>query len=650
MKNKLPLRTNLLLCAVLIAGFISVLAFTYQTYNRAFRNDSERIANLAAESIYQQIDFYSTEPVNGALSMANGDALKGILSRETPEGEPDEAYLEEIQKYLNSYKAQYDFKSIYIASTRTDRYYHFSGAYKTLDPGVPEDAWYFDFIADTERYSFGERKDPYGGTMYFADCKIYGGGGRVLGVVGIGFQIDNLQRLLQSYNAEYNIAMLLVDAESINTMAEAGNNDAFGEFDYLDSALLHSVVEENGIEKATFWGTGEFSNCFVIVRYVPTLRCYLVVESNMSALQEQFARQLVIGVAVTAVIALVVLIIFNTSILSYNKRLLKLVVAQELEYHNLLTAAAKDMYADVYEFDITHGTPAGEDTMRYFKNMGITDVKFADAMAALTEIQIKEGFREEFAAIFSQENILDAFERGIRELDYECMIAPPGEGEKWVRLRARLFYYNSDKSVHMIVFSQDISAEKARETQLLGMAETDPLTGLYNKAATKEHISALLAEAEPGFSGALIITDIDHFKNVNDTLGHAVGDAVIKEFAERLKGQFRDTDICGRIGGDEFIVFLQNIPSRDWLSGKMEELLEALRFEASDPQRPGSETGSCAISASIGVACPAKGMADFDSLYKNADTALYEAKEAGRDRSRIFNASVQTRASIDTLS
>ena len=647
MKNKLPLRTNLLLCAVLIAGFVSVLVFTYQTYNREFRNDSERIANLATESIYQQIDFYSSEPVNTALAMTSAGVVTNMLANEVPEGEPDEAYLKEIKKYLNDYKTQYGFASTYLVSAETDRYYHFSGAYKTLDPSAPEDDWYFDLLASTERYSFGNRNDLSGGAMYFADCKIYGGGGRVLGVVGVGFRIDNLQRLLQSYNTEYNIAMLLVDAERINAMAAAGNNDAFGEFDYLNAELLHSVIEENGIARTTFWGNGEYSNCFVIVRYVPTLKCYLVVESNMSALQAQFDRQLVIGVVVTAVIALAVLVIFNTSILSYNRRLLKLVVAQELEYHNLLTAAAKDMYADVHEFDVTHGVPAGEDTQRYFKDLGIDGVQFKDAMTALTEMQIKEEFREGFAAMFSQENVLDAFEKGIRELDYDCISTPPGGEEKWVRLRARLFYYNSDKSVHMIVFSQDISAEKARETQLLGMAEADPLTGLYNKAATKEYISALLAKAEAGFSGALIITDIDHFKNVNDTLGHAVGDAVIKEFAERLKGQFRDTDICGRIGGDEFIVFLQNVPNRDWLCGKMEQLSAALRFEAINPQRAETGAGGCSISASAGVACFPEAGEDFDTLYQNADAALYEAKEAGRDRFRLFNTADKT--SVDSV-
>jgi diguanylate cyclase (GGDEF)-like protein len=252
---------------------------------------------------------------------------------------------------------------------------------------------------------------------------------------------------------------------------------------------------------------------------------------------------------------------------------------------------------------------------------------------------VKEEFREGFIEITSPERVLDNYKNGVREISYECMMKNAHWNEyRWVRVQARLFYYNSEKAVHMIFFNQDISEEKERESRMLHAAETDPLTGFYNKTATQERISAALADMKEGDAYAFVIVDIDYFKNVNDTLGHAAGDRVIKDFAARIKRQFRDFDICGRIGGDEFVVLLRGIPGGGWLNDKMERLSASLRWDVSENRRldDDGEASSCVISASIGVAyCPRSGT-DFDTLYRNADAALYQVKNDGRNGFKIY--------------
>lgn len=154
------------------------------------------------------------------------------------------------------------------------------------------------------------------------------------------------------------------------------------------------------------------------------------------------------------------------------------------------------------------------------------------------------------------------------------------------------------------------------------------MSSLYNKAATQELTRRLLLKGS-GKSYAFFIIDIDNFKTVNDTCGHAFGDKVIADFAVKIKRQFRESDIVGRIGGDEFVAFVP-VPSKDWAEEKAKILSESLQYEFSDRQK------TCHISASIGVALSPEAGKTFETLYQNADTALYQTKERGKNGYTIY--------------
>ncbi len=158
--------------------------------------------------------------------------------------------------------------------------------------------------------------------------------------------------------------------------------------------------------------------------------------------------------------------------------------------------------------------------------------------------------------------------------------------------------------------------------------EKDSLTDLYNKAATQKHVQELLSK-NPNDSFAFFFLDIDEFKKVNDTYDHITGDKAISDFAKILKSQFIANGIAGRIGGDEFVVFLA-VPSREWTDKKAQSLMSALRHDFI--------TGNqiCRITPSIGIAIAPQAGKDFETLYHNADIALYQTKHKGKNGFTIY--------------
>lgn len=159
----------------------------------------------------------------------------------------------------------------------------------------------------------------------------------------------------------------------------------------------------------------------------------------------------------------------------------------------------------------------------------------------------------------------------------------------------------------------------------MAMAVTDPLTGLYNRRYMESHLASLLSQSRPDRPLSLLIMDIDHFKPINDTHGHAAGDEVLREFAGRIARSIRGIDLAARYGGEEFVVIMP-----DTTLAAAASVAERLRLAVSEEtfRVPGQAAG-LRVTTSIGVAGPGGGA---DEMLKRADAALYEAKRAGRNR------------------
>ena len=164
--------------------------------------------------------------------------------------------------------------------------------------------------------------------------------------------------------------------------------------------------------------------------------------------------------------------------------------------------------------------------------------------------------------------------------------------------------------------------------RLLRRAQTDPLTGLLNRSSTYECITAWLADS--GCHGALMMLDLDNFKEINDAWGHQAGDAILSLSANLLKTHFRQSDVVGRIGGDEFIVLMKDISTKSVVEQHMCRLCEEFRL-LTHPDYP-----QITISCSVGAAMTPEQGNTFEVLYANADRALYCAKHQGKDNYSIY--------------
>ncbi len=198
---------------------------------------------------------------------------------------------------------------------------------------------------------------------------------------------------------------------------------------------------------------------------------------------------------------------------------------------------------------------------------------------------------------------------------------------------------------HFVGTFTDISARKEAEEKIREMAFFDALTSLPNRRLLIDRLEhAQASSARNGQYGAVIMLDLDNFKNINDVHGHDVGDGLLIEVANRLRTNIRDSDTVSRLGGDEFVIILEGLGNDEILAiGNAEEAVEKIRMCISEPffPQPEDEGNRHHTSISGGVCLFFGQNISTDELMKQADIALYQAKSAGRNVCKFYSESVQ---------
>ena len=205
---------------------------------------------------------------------------------------------------------------------------------------------------------------------------------------------------------------------------------------------------------------------------------------------------------------------------------------------------------------------------------------------------------------------------------------------KWVSINT---IRNEDGSVqrYVALFS-DITRKKVSEELIWRQANFDTLTGLPNRDMFRDRLGQEIKKSDrEDLPLALLLIDLDHFKEVNDTLGHAVGDLLLQETAHRISGCVRESDTLARLGGDEFTVVISETSDKT----HVEDVAQKIIGRLAQPFRLGSEM--IYVSASIGITLYPNDATDIDALIKNADQAMYVAKNKGRNRFSYFTQSLQ---------
>ena len=629
LSKRITWRANALICLIIILGFVVTSFISYHSNREAFEQDAERVSLLTSEGIARAIDAQFTQPIDVSLTMANDSLLKESLREELQRAD-DPAFVESLRTYLDAYRVKYGFDSVFLTSSATSRYYHFNGIDRTLERNNPENTWYFDFLEGTQDYALNIDNDEAMSNeiTVFVNCRIVDEG-TTIGIVGVGFNIDDLRTLFSSYEEQTDTHAYLVDGEGAVKVSTDGRDveqanlftdTAFAEF--RDQAL------GNRAEEQSLWYSGAGGSGYLVSQYVPYLDWFLVVDHDTSSLTAQTTQQLSLALGVIAVVIVLVLVATTSIFRRYNDLIVKQTTAAEQEHKSIFQEAAEQIYENIYEVDITNNRAASEDTEQYFKSLGVPGkMPYDQALIIIAEKQIKEEFRESYLHTFSSASVEQAYERGEDTLTLDFMIAENDASYVWMRITAHLFIWSDDGSLRMLVYRQNIDEEKRREQALIEQMQRDSLTGLYNKAATQEHIRAMLAD-KPDGSYAFFILDIDDFKSVNDKLGHSAGDTVLEEFALIVGGHFRREDVVGRIGGDEFVAF-SPVSDAACAERKAAELVAALQCAIE------TDAGVCQVSSSVGVALAPAAGSDFETLYRRADRKLYRAKELGKKRYAI---------------
>jgi diguanylate cyclase (GGDEF)-like protein/PAS domain S-box-containing protein len=219
----------------------------------------------------------------------------------------------------------------------------------------------------------------------------------------------------------------------------------------------------------------------------------------------------------------------------------------------------------------------------------------------------------------------------------EHAIKAPGRGDRTVISKRLAIRDNAGKPQYMVNLVEDVTERKRTDDRIAHLAHFDALTELPNRVLFREQLEAALHRLGDGGSLAVIYLDLDHFKDINDTLGHSVGDELLKAVAGRLRACVHDASIASRLGGDEFAIMYGPTRDRNDVVTLVKVVQEAIRapFEFCEYR--------LTVDSSIGIAMVPDNGTEVDQILKCADLAMYEAKAAGRGTFRFFEPAMDSK-------
>ncbi len=245
------------------------------------------------------------------------------------------------------------------------------------------------------------------------------------------------------------------------------------------------------------------------------------------------------------------------------------------------------------------------------------DLENFDGLRLCSQIRSLERTRQIPILVLVEPDQDDRLMRGLDMGVNDYLVRPVDRNELHARVKSQIRRWRYTQSLRQSV------------QESIELAVTDPLTGLHNRRYLETHLSTLVEKiGNRGRALTLLALDIDHFKSVNDTHGHDVGDRVLQEFAVRIQSEVRGLDLVARTGGEEFIVVLPNtnIIQAEVIAERIRESVVRRHFEL------GEEVPSLPITVSIGVSALDDPEDEPDDILKRADLALYDAKNSGRNR------------------
>jgi len=350
------------------------------------------------------------------------------------------------------------------------------------------------------------------------------------------------------------------------------------------------------------------------------------IAATLGEAQRAAQSVLLAGMLMLAGVLLVAGIYVSQRFVAQNERLQQTLRESEAQLRHLIESAPMPLLI----------VRAGDQQILYANERALQQFALsADSTQgrSLAEFHVDEQIRADLPAVLSRLG-------SVR--DYEVHLRDVNGREFWVLLSAQPIRYAG--VVGLLVALADIDVRKRMQEDMKRKAMHDQLTGLPNRAMFMESLERAVRKAKrrQGRSSVLFI-DLDHFKQVNDTMGHAAGDRLLQAVAERLASAVRQSDLVARLAGDEFVVLIEDHKGP-------EEVMIVAQKVVGFLQRPVLlEWREVNISGSVGIASYPEDGDDVESLVKNADAAMYQAKERGRNNFQFYSADMN-RMSLERAS
>lgn len=312
----------------------------------------------------------------------------------------------------------------------------------------------------------------------------------------------------------------------------------------------------------------------------------------------------------------------QTSLISKTK----IELIQELEYERSIKQITNEFYANIFEIDLTNNKLLNAKSLKSIDLGQTANGSYDACLKYLVQNTIAAESRKECLKTYSREHLIQEYKNGRTQISFQCLAT--GINKKnvfWLEINSRVFLNPATETLRCIIYCRNIDETKRQEIGLKEKAQQDSLTSLLNKKTAETMINDVFCTSDKDARHALLMLDLDNFKKVNDSLGHAFGDKVLVEFSQEMRRAFRGDDIIGRIGGDEFILLVRNYGRLETLQWRVLELCSKLVKTYVN----GLEKYT--VSASIGVSLFPEHGRTYKELQKKADNALYYSKGHGKN-------------------
>lgn len=324
---------------------------------------------------------------------------------------------------------------------------------------------------------------------------------------------------------------------------------------------------------------------------------------------------LLMALIICVLIGIIILLMFKVRL---QKRAISTYMAQEEKYSKVL-----ELTEDVFfEYNIQ------EDIMyhmeRYKKVFGRNNIiyNYTESLIEMAFVHVEDH------SIFKE--FCNSLHIGKSNFSYEFRLLNSKNEYEWCHVNGKSI--SEDKGVPARVIGRiiNIDAQKTEFNRLQFKAQRDEMTNVYNKNTVKEMISEILHKSKKYERHALFVIDIDDFKHVNDTYGHLQGDYVLTSTISNMVNNFREEDIIGRIGGDEFVALMKNVSGREQIFNKAESICKEFNRTFSINEEV------VQVSCSIGIAIYPMDGDTYEELLEHADLALYNVKAEGKNSFMMY--------------